>query len=388
VLLNRRVLATAGAACLAGLAIAGCSQAGSSSSSTIKIVGHTLAIYISEPAHLNSDPVAQDVVDAEKLAFTQQSHLVTHYKLVLRTPMSKTLSDNARQAIIDKTAIAYLGEIAPGTSDQTVGINNALDLLEVSPTDTALELAQSTPAVTNAPKTYFESWGTYHRTFARVVPSSAVEAKTQVAGMKSLAVSSLYIGNDGSDYGKAIADAVSTDAKAAGLKVAASSSGAGADFYGATSPTAAAKFFNTTAAASPTAKLFGPSSLNAAAFTSALSPSVHNLYVSIPGFMPNAVPAAGKTFIAAFKAAYHHAPNVEAIFGYAAMSAVLQSLKRAGGQGNNRSLVASAFLSQHKVSSVLGTYSIGSNGNTSLNAFIFARPSGGALVPFRAAPSA
>ncbi len=112
------------------------------------------------------------------------------------------VSDNARSAIIDKTAIAYLGEIAPGTSDQTAGITNALGLLQVSPTDTALELSQSTPAVADAPKTYFQSWGTYGRTFARVVPSSAVEAKALVAEMKAQSVKSLFVANDGSDYGR------------------------------------------------------------------------------------------------------------------------------------------------------------------------------------------
>jgi hypothetical protein len=48
--------------------------------------------------------------------------------------------------------------------------------------------------------------------------------------------------------------------------------------------------------------------------------------------------------------------------------------------------VVHAFLKQNKVASVLGTYSIASNGNTSLDAFVFARPSGGKLVPFAAAP--
>lgn len=385
--LNRRVLATAGTACLVGLAVAGCSQAGSSSS-TVKIVGNKLAIYISEPPNLKTDPVAQDVVDAEKLAFNAQHAEVKDYKLVLRTPLSKTLSDNARQAIIDKTAIAYLGEIPAGTSTQTVGITNALDLLQVSPTDTALELGHSTPAVSNAPQTYFQSWSTYHRTFARLVPTSAEEAKAQAAEMKSLGVTSLYIANDGSDYGKAIADALKTDAKSAGLTLSTSSSGASADFYGATSPAAAAKFFNATASASPTAKLFGSSSLNTGAFTSALSPSVHNLYVSIPGFMPKDLPAAGKTFVTNFTAAYHHAPNVEAIFGYAAMSAVLQVLEHEGAQASDRGSVVAGFLGLRKVNSVVGTYSIDSNGNTSLNAFIFARPRGGALVPFAAAPAA
>ena len=48
-----------------------------------------------------------------------------------------------------------------------------------------------------------------------MVPSASEEAKAQVAEMKSLGVNKLYVGNDGSDYGKAIADAVSSDAPAA-----------------------------------------------------------------------------------------------------------------------------------------------------------------------------
>ena len=80
----------------------------------------------------------------------------------------------------------------------------------------------------------------------------------------------------------------------------------------------------------PTAKLFGPSSLNSTVFTTAISPSVKNLYVSIPGFLPKDLPAAGKAFVSAFKTAFGHDPDTEAIFGWEAMSAVLEVLKKAG----------------------------------------------------------
>jgi len=371
---------------MVALAVAGCAQ-NSSSSSAVTVSGKTLTIYVSEPAGIQSDPVAQDVVDAELMAFAAHSGEVTDYKLRLERVEAKTLSDNARDAIIDETAIAYLGEIAPGSSDQTVGITNALDLLQVSPTDTALELSQSTPAVTGAPQTYFQSWSTYGRTFARVVPSAADEAKAQAAEMKASGVTRLYVADDGSDYGKAIADAVRSDAQAAGLALASSVTGADGDFYGAESPSTAAKFFNHLASVAPTAKLFGPSSLDTAAFTSAISSSVHNLYVSIPGFMPKDLPAEGKGFVTAFKAAYHHTPNTEAIFGYEAMSAVLRVLEHAGANANSRTSVIKDFLGQRQVPSVLGTYSIDSGGNTSLDAFVFARMRNGKLVPFAAAPT-
>jgi ABC-type branched-subunit amino acid transport system substrate-binding protein len=388
VLRPSRALASSGVACLAALAVAGCSAANSSSSSSssLTVSGGTLSIYLSEPSDWRSDPVAQDVVHAEQMAFSAHSPSVTDYKLRLEAVSYKTLSDNARAAIIDPTTIAYLGEIAAGASDQTTGITNAQDVLQVSPTDGALELSNTTPAVSGGAKYFFEQWSSYGRTFARVVPSGIEEARAQAAEMKSLGVKSLYVANDGSDYGKAIADAVSSDASAAGITAAKSLSAAGAAFYGAESPTAAAKFFNNAASAAPKAKLFGPSSLNSGAFTAALSGSVHNLYVSIPGYLPKDLPAAGKSFVADFKTAYGHSPNVEAIFGYEAMSALLRVLADEGKKANNRTDVVSAFLKQRKVSSVLGTYSINSTtGNTSLDAFVFARMSGGKLVPFVAA---
>jgi branched-chain amino acid transport system substrate-binding protein len=384
-----RALAGSGVACIAALAIAGCSAAGSSSSSSSSsttVSGNTLTIYLSEPTDLSSNTAAQDIIHAEQMAYSAHHGEVNAFKLDLQTVRAKTLTDNARAAIIDPTTIAYMGEIAPGESDDTVGITNALDVLQVSPTDNALELSQNTPAVSGGYKNFFEQWSTYGRTFARVAPSGTTEAQALVTEMKSLGVTKLYVGNDGSDYGKALAEAVRSDAHGAGLTIE-SSTGEEVNgyFYGARSPAAAAKFFNHVAGMSPDAKLFGSSSLNTSAFSSAVSGSVRNLYVSIPGYLPKDLPAEGKSFVTLFKSTYGHAPNVEAIFGFEAMSSLLQVLKAEGAKANNRGDVVRAFLAQRNVQSVLGTYSMDKSGNTSLNAFVFARLRGGRLVPFAAA---
>ena len=389
-LTHPRALASSGVACLAALILAGCGTTGSSSSSSssaLTVAGHTLTIFLSEPQDLRSNATAQDIVDAERLAFTAHRADVKDYALQLQPASYKQLTTNARTAITDARTIAYLGEVEPGASDDTVGITNALDILQVSPTDNALELSDYTPAVSGGPQSFFESWSTYHRTFARLAPSGSEEARVQVAEMKKLGVTRLYVGNDGSTYGRAIADAVSRDARSAGLTVE-SSVGEEVNGYfdGARSAAAAAKFFNRIAGMAPKAKLFGPSSLNSTAFSAAVSNSVHNLYVSIPGYLPKDLPAGGKSFVSAFTTAYGHAPNVEAIFGYEAMSSLLHVLASEGAKANNRTSVVSAFMKQRNVSSVLGTYSIDSGGNTSLKAFVFARLRAGKLVPFTAAP--
>jgi hypothetical protein len=84
---------------------------------------------------------------------------------------------------------------------------------------------------------------------------------------------SVFGAHDGSNYGKAIADAGRTDAAADSLRVSSSQSGAGAIFYGAQSPAAAVTFFNAAAHAAPSALLFGSSSLDAPQFSSGLSPA-------------------------------------------------------------------------------------------------------------------
>ena len=49
------------------------------------------------------------------------------------TVRGSTLSEQARTVIQDKTSIAYLGEVVPGSSAASLGITNALDILQVSP---------------------------------------------------------------------------------------------------------------------------------------------------------------------------------------------------------------------------------------------------------------
>lgn len=364
-----------GAACLAVAAALGGCASSSSSTSAVTATGTTLDIYLSEPAHLSADPAQTDVAYAEELAFTQQSAEVKDFKLRLIVVHRRKLSDNARAAIQDESAIAYLGELAPGASEQTAGINNALDLLSVSPTDNALELTQATGAVPGAPSRYYEDLSSYGHTFARVVPSSAQEAAFAVSLIKSLGAGSVYVASDSSDYGRAIAHAVAVDAASASLTVTSSKSGADAIFYGSAAPAAAARFFNEAATVDPNAKLIGTSALDAPAFTSALSAAASShTYITSPGFLPDELDASGRAFRSTFETDYRHEPSVEAIFGYAAMSAVLHAIAVAGTEADSRAKVIKDFLAIRRLPSVLGPYSIDKSGNTSLSSFVVLRP--------------
>ena len=376
--LNSWALARRGVACVATAAmLAGCGTSSSSSSSSVTAVGHTLDIFISEPSGIASNRLQQNVVDAERLAFKQDSGQVHDYGLRLVVVRKPKISDNARAAIQDTSSIAYLGELAPGETEQTAGIANALDLLTVSATDNALELAQSTPAVSGAPSKYFESLSSYGYSFARVVASSQQEAAFDAHAIAATG-GPVYIANDGSDYGRALAHAVSQAAPKYKLTVSASAAGAKAIFDAAASPSAAARFLNAAATSNPRAQLFGPSALYSPTFTAALSAAARSrMHVSVPGIPTRQLNGAGRTFRADFAATYRHEPSATAIFGYAAMAALLHVIAGQGENANDRAKVIKGFLSIKDLPSVLGPYSIDAGGNTSLTHFVLLRQGGG-----------
>jgi branched-chain amino acid transport system substrate-binding protein len=365
---------------LGALALAGCST---QTNSVVSVTGSTLTIYGGRPSGGVGGQTAADVLDAEQLALRQTGSKIGKYTVSFVPLHGATVSDDARTAVQNQSAIAYLGEIEPGTSQDSVEITNELDMLQVSPTDTAVYLTQATPAVPGAPGKYYPSSSSYHETFARVVPNTAQEAKAIVSEMQALHLSKLYDypSGDGTPYGKSIALEVRQDAPAHGLTVVSSPSGADAVFYGGNSASAATAALDRAADASPSAKLFAPSALYDTTFAGGLSASAQrNLYVSSPGFTTTTLTPAGQQFESSFASAYGHAPAPEAIFGYEAMAAVLAVLKDAGGAAGNRGVVVSDFRSIKDRNSVLGTYSI-QNGDTTIAPFIFAQYRKGALAP-------
>jgi ABC-type branched-subunit amino acid transport system substrate-binding protein len=363
---------------LLALALAGCAT---QTNSAVTVSGKTLTIYASRPPGGAGGQAAGDVFDAEQLALRQAGTTVGKYSVKLVPLHGKEISDNARRAVQDSTAIAYLGEIEPGTSQDSVPITNELGVLEVSPTDTAAYLTQAVPKVSGSPTTFYPSRSTYHETFARVVPTSAQEAKAITAQMHALGLTKLYVADDGTPYGIAIAEEVRAGAAKQGLSVVSGAAGADAVFYGGNTAATAIKALDQAATAATTAKLFAPSALYDDAFVAGLSVAAQkNLYVSSPGFDSATLSPAGRRFVTAFRSAYGHAPAPEAIFGFEAMSAVLAVLRQAGTAAASRAIVVNDFRTLHDRQSVLGSYSI-SSGDTSLAPFVFGRPRGGALVP-------
>ncbi|HWH94222.1 MAG TPA: branched-chain amino acid ABC transporter substrate-binding protein [Baekduia sp.] len=377
----------------------GASTSGSSGSTT-------LTIYSSLPMQGDSRPQSVSVVNGEKLALEKAGGKVGNFTINYKSLDDATAaagkwepgatSGDARKAAQDKSTIAYLGEFNSGASAISLPILNEAGILQVSPSNTAVGLTRSKGADKGEPDKYYPSG---KRTYGRVVPADHIQAAAQVTYQKDNGCTKLFVLNDKEVYGKGLADQVVPLAKAAGMTVlgnqgidpkaanyralAGTIKGAGADciFFGGITQNNAVQLWKDLNAAMPSAKLFGPDGVAESPFATKLgSKAEKQTYVTNPTLDPKLYPPSGQDFFKEYKAKYGADPEPYAIYGYEAMSVVLQAIKDAGDKGNDRQAVIDAFYKIKNRESVLGTYSIDENGDTTLTDYGGNRIVGGKLV--------
>jgi branched-chain amino acid transport system substrate-binding protein len=380
---GRTALSGACAAAVA-LLLAGCGTTSSSGGSAATVAGSTLDIVAAQPPGSSGGQVALDVLDAERLGFVQSGARAGPFALRLVATRAGEVSAEARRAVSDTRAIAYLGEIEPGTSGISLQITNELGLLQVSPTDTAAYLTHTAPGLPNAPGHFYPARSTYGQTFGRLVPTTIAEASAIVARMQAEKLTSVAVEHDGSPYGISVAGELSADARRAGMTVSGAPGGTGvkAVFYAGLPGPAAEHALDAAASAAPAARLFAPSALYDDTFVQRLSSAAQQaLTVSAPGIPRGSLDAIGRSFVSAFAQRYGHQPAPQAIFGYEAVRAVIAALRQAGDHAAARTTVVGDFraLSRTAGQSALGAYTLRA-GDTSLRSFVFAHVAGGSLT--------
>jgi branched-chain amino acid transport system substrate-binding protein len=385
------------------VAACGGSDSGSSSSSG---GGKNLTIYSSLPLQGASRPQSLDVINGEKLALKQRGgkagkYTIKYVSLDDSTPSAGKwepgqTSANARKAAQDPKTIAYLGEFNSGATAISLPILNQAGILQVSPSNTYVGLTRSQGADKGEPDKYYP---TGKRNYGRVVPADHIQAAAQVTYMKDNGVTKLYILNDKEVYGKGLADQVADKAKAAGIQVLGNegidpkaanyralagkikSSGANGMFFGGITDNNGVQVFKDVNAVNPTTKLFGPDGVAESAFSTKLGSAVEKqTYITNPTLDPKLYPPAAQKFFTEYKSKYGKTPEPYAIYGYEAMNAVLEAIKNAGDKGNDRQGVIDGFFGIKNRQSVLGTYSIDENGDTTLTDYGGNRIKGGQLT--------
>jgi len=384
-----------------GLAACGDDDDSGGSSSGGNISGNELTIYSSLPLQGTSKGQSEAVINGEKLALKDVGGKVGKYTIKYVSLDDSTAQNpgtadegqtaqNARKAVQDENTIFYLGEFNSGGTKVSLPILNKANIPQISPSNTYVGLTTNDPgSEPGEPDKYYPA---QKRTYARIVPTDTIQGAALATIMKEDGCTSVNIFNDKTTYGAGLAKNVEQSAKDEGLTVKGND---GTDKNAPNYRSLAAKItadcfvgsgvtgenyvqvFKDVAAACPDCKLYGPDGVAEAAFTDpkqggipadvGARTKVTVATLSPSEFEKQGISAAVK-FFDDFKAEYGVAqPDPYAIYGFETMDLALDTLKAVGDKANDREAVRNQLLTKTKGrESVLGTYDIDQNGDTTL----------------------
>ncbi len=381
---------------MAGLpvALAGCGGVGVSGAATTA-VGSQMTIYSSLPLQGPSGAASQQIVNGEKLALADAAGRVGAFKVsyVSEDDSSPTsgkwtpgvTASNAKTAADDTTTIAYLGDYDSAATAVSLPLINAAGILQVSPASPYVGLTSSRDAGQDEPERFYP---TGRRTFGRLQPGDPGQAAAQAKLMTGLGVHSVYVLNDQDPFQVPLSEIVAGDAERTGISVAGddgldvtdsttftgevekiSKSGAQAVFFSGGTEAGTVALWRQLHSADPSLLLLGSSTLANGSFTSQLGAAAASTYITTPVLPPSLYPPSSAHVLADYRRIFGGEPGADALYGYEAMSVVLDAIRSAGSRGNDRQSVIDQFFAVRNRDSVLGRYSIEADGETTLGRY-------------------
>ncbi len=297
-------------------------------------------------------------------------------------------SANARKAAQDPAVVAYIGEFNSGASAVSIPILNEAGVPQVSPANTAVGLTTNEPGADKGePDKYYP---TGDRTYSRIVPKDTIQGAALVTLMKEDGCTKVQLLNDKEVYGAGLGRNIDISAKELGLTITsneaidknaanyrslaqrAKSAGADCVLYSGITANNAVQIYKDFSAALPDAKLYGPDGVAESGFSDPKEGGIPasvaaKTKVTVATLSPDEYPPEGQAFFKDFEAKYGDpTPDPYAIYGYEAMMLALDAIKRAGADPTKETVLQQIFATKDRPS-VLGTYSIDENGDTTLS---------------------
>ena len=409
----KALLAVACAASLAGAAACGDEQ-----SRAGRVPGDTLTIFSSLPLQGPHADQAQSIVNAEKLALREAGGRAGDFKINFASADDATAggdrvgwdpdktAENARKAVENTRTIAYVGDFDSGATAISLPISNEAGFVQVSPASTAVGLTKFAPgAEAGEPDKFYPSGD---RTFARVVPADDVQASAAARWTRRLGAETVMVLGDKSLEGDGLAELYLNAAKAEGLRVVGQERMDPRDedyrdlarevarlrpdavYFGGGADSNAARLWRDLNDALPGALKIGSNNLLVPEFYGRLGPAEARTYITSAALDPRSLPAPGRRFAADYRREFGEPPDRFAAYGHAAMSMLLDAIRRAGKDADERDRVVEEALATTDFESAVGTFSIDDNGDTSLDRMTGYRVRGGRLVadaPLRGSPA-
>ena len=357
--------------------------------------GKDLTIYGTLPLQGGSEQQTKAIVNGAKLALKQRSGKVGDFTIAFK-PLDDSLAStgkadegkeaqNARTAVRDKSTIALLGAYNSGMTKVSLPITNKAGILQVSPANTYVGLTTDEPgSEANEPTKYYPAG---KRTYARVVPKDTIQAAALVSTMKADGCKTFANYNSKTTYSAGLGRNLVIEAKKQGLEILGDKgvdvnapnyrsllSGVKADCISVTMEIESngIQLLKDAATALPKAKLYGTDAIvlnDTADPKKGLPTSVAPRFKgTIATLDPANFPPDGKKFFEDYQTEYGGGtPDPYAIYGYETMDLILDSIEAVGDKGGDRQAVIDQVLKNTKGrESVLGTYDIDENGDTTL----------------------
>src|SRR4051795_3648999 len=209
------------AALLLAVAVAGCGIAG-----TAKIEA-PVTVYVSLPLTGPHGIDGRDASDGARLALEQaggkagsiqvRAVYIDDAKGKVWDPVA--VGANARRAVQDSSAAAYIGELDSEPTRASVPITNDAGLVQVSPGAGGVDLTQPAAGYPNSPDRYQPSGSP---NFARTVPSDDVVVDAAANWVSELGATAAGAGSDGSAFENLAASEFRTAAGEHGIQVGSS----------------------------------------------------------------------------------------------------------------------------------------------------------------------
>jgi branched-chain amino acid transport system substrate-binding protein len=378
----------------AGAGLAGCAG-GAPSSDVAEATGGQLAIYSSLPLQGPSAAVSQQIVGGEKLALAAAQGRAGRFKIGYfslddANPQTgewspDVTSTNAKTAAQDTSTIAFIGDFNSAATAISLPLTNAAGILQVSPSSPYQGLTRSLDAGQDEPERFYLSG---KRTFARLQPGDMAQAAAQVVLMRSLGVRKVFVVDDQDPFEIPLSDLVASSATSVGIALAAHDSIAtsvGATYSGEIEKIIESKsqavFFaggggaGTVALwralhnADPHLLLLGSSSMAGEAFTSRIGAAASETYLTTPALPIGLYPPSAQRVLRDYARTFGGEAGPYVLYGYEAMTVVLDAIRAAGAHGADRQTVIDRLFAVRDRDSVLGRYSIEANGETTLNRY-------------------
>src|SRR3954447_9872273 len=371
-------------------------SSGSSGSAGGDAAGKQLTICSSVPLQGASRVQTTAVVNGAKLALEQAgnkagAHTIKYTPLDDSTAQAgnwtpEQESSNARKAAQDKSTAVYIGTFNSGAAAVSIPILNEAGVPMISPANTAVGLTTNQPGSNpGEPDKYYPA-GT--RNYTRIVPKDTIQGAALATVMKEDGCTKVQLTNDKEVYGAGLASNIELAAKSQGLtlvsneaidknaanyrSLAQKAKAAGADcfVYAGITANNAVQLYKDFSAAIPNAKLYGPDGVAESGFVDPKEGGIPadvqaKVKVSVATLNPESYPPEGQEFFKAYSEKYGEAhPDPYAIYGYEAMRLALDAIDRSK-TGEKADIIKALFATKDRAS-VLGTYSIDENGDTTL----------------------